>query len=349
VIKACDFHINWRKENKREELRGRGYGLLNGKVADPQDHERTFMLNGYAYLGLNSAAKLLAKSDPEYAKHLTCEAKELKEDIRTAFFEELARGPVVPLGDGSWVPTVAPWAGQRGLKCLFTDGKDWWTHGAMTGRDEMLGPIHLVFQEVLDVNEPAATFMLDYQNELMHHRNVGFSQPYYSPHPWVHLMRGEVKRFLKAYYNTFTSLADRETYSFWEHFYHESAHKTAEEAMFLLQSRWMLYMEREQTLKLLPSVPRAWLEDGKKIELKNVASYFGQFSLSVESNLKNGTISAEITCDPKRKPEHVEIRLPHPLGKKAVSAEGGQYDSARETISIHGFKGQATVRLSFKQ
>ncbi|MHB0946690.1 MAG: glucosidase family protein [Sedimentisphaerales bacterium] len=347
VIKACEFHLNWRKENKKEELRGKGYGLLNGKVADPQDHERTFMLNGYAYLGLNSAAKLLANSDKKYSENLAREAKEFRQDIRTAFFEELARGPVVPLGDGSWVPTVAPWVGQRGIKCLFTDGKDWWTHGTMAGRDDMLGPIHLAFQDVFNADEQAVTFILNYQDELMHHRNVGFSQPYYSPHPWIHLMRGEVKRFLKAYYNTFASLADRETYSFWEHFYHESAHKTAEEAMFLLQCRWMLYMERGQTLKLLPGVPRIWLEDGKKIELKNVASHFGNFSLSVMSNLKNGIIEAEITCDPKRKPESVEIRLPHPSGKKAKSVDGGEYDSELETVKIQNFKGQAKLKLIF--
>src|SRR5207249_4573088 len=117
-------------------------------------------------------------------------------------------------------------------------------------------------------------------------RNVAFSQPYYSPHPWVHLRRGEVKQFLKAYYNGFASLADRETYSFWEHYFHASPHKTHEESWFLMQTRWMLYMEQGQTLKLLPGVPRAWLGNGKGIELVDAATYLGPLSFSLRSSLE---------------------------------------------------------------
>jgi len=348
VKKACDFHLHWRKENQKEELRGRGYGLLNGKVADPQDHERTFMLNGYAYLGLNCAAKLLSQTDSAYAARLSAEAAAFKADIRTAFAEEMAQGPVVPLGSGCWTPTAAPWVGQCGLKCLFTDGKDWWTHGTMMGRDDMLGALHLAFLEVFEPRETAVTFMLNYQDELMHHRTVGFSQPYYCSHPWIHLMRGEVKAFLKSYYNTFASLADRETYSFWEHFYHESAHKTAEEAMFLLQTRWMLFLEKGRTLALLAGVPRAWLADGKRIELKMVKSHFGALSFSVESQVGKKLITAQITChDAARQPDSVEIRLPHPDGSKPKSVEGGAYDAARETVTIRNFNGQAKLSLLF--
>jgi hypothetical protein len=51
-----------------------------------------------------------------------------------------------------------------------------------------------------------------------------------------------VKPFLKTYYNPFSALADRETYTFWEHLYKVSVHKTHEEAWFLMETRWMLYL-----------------------------------------------------------------------------------------------------------
>ncbi len=86
---------------------------------------------------------------------------------------------------------------------------------------------------------------------------------------------GMVKPFLKTYYNTFSALADRETYTFWEHLYHASPHKTHEEAWFLMETRWMLYMEDGSTLRLLNTIPREWMEDGKTIELNDVQSYFG--------------------------------------------------------------------------
>ena len=81
----------------------------------------------------------------------------------------------------------------------------------------------------------------------MTHRNAGFSQPYYCRHDWIHLKRDEVKQYLKTYYNQFTALQDRETYTFWEHYYGVSQHKTHEEAWFLMQTRWMLWHEEVES------------------------------------------------------------------------------------------------------
>jgi hypothetical protein len=165
-------------------------------------------------------------------------------------------------------------------------------------------------------------------------------------HPWVHLKRGEVKPFLKAYYNTFAGLADRETYTFWEHYYQVSPHKTHEEGWFLMQTRWMLYMEEDSALKLLPGIPRKWLEQGKRIELQDVCSYFGAFTLRVTS--EGGRVSASIACDPKRGPETVLLRLPHPDGKRASRLSGGGvYLPEVECVRLDHFDGAAEVELYF--
>ena len=140
---------------------------------------------------------------------------------------------------------------------------------------------------MLDPNEQLAEWLLYAHQELMTIRNAGFSQPYYCRHDWLHLKRGEVKQFLKMYYSQFASLQDRETYTFWEHYVGagESPHKTHEKAWFLMQTRWMLWNEDydTRTLRLLSMVPRAWLEAGKKIKLEKCASYFGPFSLDVQT------------------------------------------------------------------
>ncbi|MEM2930912.1 MAG: hypothetical protein QW797_08665, partial [Thermoproteota archaeon] len=174
-------------------------------------------------------------------------------------------------------------------------------------------------------------------------------QPYYSPHPWVHLRRGEVKAFLKTYYNSFVSLADRETFTFWEHYPGVgSSHKTHEEGWFLMQTRWMLWMEQGQTLKLLPGIPRKWMENGKSIELNRVASYFGPISLRADSKLDQGKIEARVECSSEWQPRIVELRLPHPHGKKATGVKGGVYDAQTETVRIEPFKDKAEVELSFE-
>jgi hypothetical protein len=346
LVKSCEYLRRWRERNLREDLRGRGYGMLEGKTADPEDPFRSFMLNGYAYLGLKRAAEMLERVDPPASAHWLQEANALKADIRTALFDALGRGPVIPLGDGSWIPTAPPWVEYRGPLALYAEGGQWFTHGAMVSRDSLLGPIYLIFQEVLDPSEPAASFLLEFHNDLMTTRNTAFSQPYYSRHPVAHLRRGEVKPFLKAYYNTVASLADRETYSFWEHYFHASPHKTHEEAWFLMDTRWMLFMERGPGLELLAGIPRAWLEDGKRIELVNVATYFGPLSLQVVANGKR--IQATVTCQTERMPRYIELRLPHPSGRTAIAAKGGRYDAHTERVRIQPFDGRAQVVLEFQ-
>ncbi|MEM2925843.1 MAG: hypothetical protein QXO94_00045 [Candidatus Bathyarchaeia archaeon] len=348
LLKACEYLLEWRNRNKREELRGKGYGMIEGKVADPQDPYHQFMLNGYAYLGLSRAAEMLSKVDPAQSERLAREAEYWKKDIREALFKAVANSPVVPLSDGTWCPTAPPWAEAHGPVSLYAEKGRWFTHLTFLARDSLLGPLHLIFHEVVDPNEQIADFLVSYYTDLMHIRNVAFSQPYYSCHPQVHLRRGEIKPFLKAYYNGFASLADRETYTFWEHYPGVgSPHKTHEEGWFLMQTRWMLWMEQGQTLKLLLGIPRSWMENGTSIELNRVASYFGEVSLKVESKLEQRRIEAKVECLSDRKPKCLELRLPHPQGRKAIKVKGGVYDANTETVRIEPFHGYAEVLLEF--
>jgi hypothetical protein len=349
LIKACAYMQRWRARNLREDLRGKGYGMQEGKTADPEDPFRSFMLNGYSYLGFQRVGEMLRNVDAAESARWTKEAEAMKRDIRTALFEAMGRSPVVPLADGTWSPTVPPWVEYRGPLSLYADGGDWFTHGAMVSRDSLLGPLYLVFQEVVDPREPAAEVLLNFHNDLMTTRNAAFSQPYYSRHPVTHLRRGETKPFLASYYNTVAALADRETYSFQEHYFGASPHKTHEEAWFLMDTRWMLYMERGDTLELLGGVPRQWLSNGRRIELDRVASYFGPLSLRVESKTDQDRMVAEIECASQRHPTTVEIRLPHPAGARAVWVEGGTYDARTERVRIVNFTGKARMELGFAE
>ncbi len=347
LLKACAYLLAWRERNKRRDLRGRGYGLLDGKVADPEDFFHSFMLNGLSYLGIQRTAEMLEAIAPAESKRLAREARAFREDIRTAFYEAMSRSPVIPLGDGTWVPTVPPWAEHPGPLALHTDTDKWFTHGAFGARDSLIGSLYLVISEVLEPHEPGTTFMLKSHQELFTVRNAGLSQPYYCRHDHLHLARGEVKAFLKTYYNQFSGLQDRQTYSFWEHYFHASQHKTHEEGWFLMQTRWMLYREDGGALSLLPGIPRQWLESGKRIALDRVATYFGTASLEVESQLAEGLVRARIECAGSRRPKTVRIRIPHPEGRIPKAVEGGRYDPATESVTIAPFSGQARVVLHF--
>jgi hypothetical protein len=114
-----------------------------------------------------------------------------------------------------------------------------------------------------------------------------------------------------------------------------------------MQTRWMLYLEDNSTLRLLNTIPRKWMEDGKTIELNNVQSYFGPLTVKVNSAIGKGYIQATIQCNSNRKPKDVTIRLPHPDGKKAVKVTGGEYNPNTETILIKSFTGNASVLVEY--
>ena len=150
LLKSCEYLLQWRNRNKKESLRGKGYGMIDGKVADPVDPFHQFMLNGYACMGINRIAETLQDIDPSNSNRLKQEAESWKQDIRISFKNSMAGSPVVPLDDGSWCPTVPPWTEARSMRMLYLNRETFLSHGTFTISDAMLGPLYLIFCEVLD-------------------------------------------------------------------------------------------------------------------------------------------------------------------------------------------------------
>lgn len=352
VVRACDYLLRWREENLGDELKhGNGYGMISGRVSDPMDFFRSFMLNAGTYEGLARASEMLADCDPINAERIHLAAAELKENILESFRANLAKSPVLPAGDGTWYQASAPWTEYAGPLTLYSEGGRWFTHGAFTCRDQE-SSMYLVLHEVIDAADPLCDDIVKFYTEYLMINNTGFSQSYYSPHPYAHALRGEAKPFLKEFYSGFASLADRETYSFWEHYFHASQHKLHEETWFLMRCRWMLCIEEYQkkTLKLMNVVPRKWLTDGETIEVLGLNSYFGKVSYRVESKVGVGRIKVwiNINSDGFPKVKTLTIRLPHPEeNKKARFTTAGAYCAATETVTLEDFDGFAEFELIF--
>jgi hypothetical protein len=345
--KACDYLIDRRKENLRESLRGRGYGLIDGAVADPEETTHYFMNSGYVYLGLARVAEMFEPIDPQRSSELAAVANGLKNDLLTAVQEAIARGPVIPLEDGTWVPTVGPFVESEGALALLTERTIALTHSNFHLHDSALGPLYLMLQELIDPCSPTGDLLLKAHHRLATTRNVSPSQPYYCRHDYAHLRRGEVNAFLKCYYNTVASQADRETYTFWEHQYGYGVHKTHEETWFLMQTRWMLMVEVGPDLHLLSGIPRRWMNGESPFQFKGLVSHFGPVDLTVHSRPDQGLIEARIRGGTRPLPKRVSIRLPHPAGQRAVECVGGHYDDNKERVLLDTFNGEAVIKLRF--
>jgi hypothetical protein len=97
--------------------------------------------------------------------------------------------------------------------------------------------------------------------------------------------------------------------------------------------RAMLILEElknnEETgdLYLARGVPRAWFDQGKRIEVADAPSYFGNLSFTIESKISQGLIRATIR-PPARDPyKNIVISFRHPgkLALHQVKVNGRQH------------------------
>jgi hypothetical protein len=90
---------------------------------------------------------------------------------------------------------------------------------------------------------------------------------------------------------------------------------------YLLVQDWDLDGDaKPETLRLLYAVPRVWLEDGKRIELKDAPTAFGPVSVELLSALDKGLVTAKITPPPRRA-KTMLVRAPLPDGWRVESAK----------------------------
>ncbi len=338
--KSCGFILRWIASNRKEEYRGTPlYGLASGKFSDPEEFLHGYLINIENCLALDGMRRTFAEEDPEYSAMLGKELALFRTDLLASLEYSAAHAPVIPFADGTWGPLMPPFAEYTGGISHYADGGCWRTHGMIASRSSAL--LHLGLTGLLPMNGKFMTMLLKANQHPATTENAALSQPYTYRHDICHLRRGEVKLFLKAFYNQLSAMSDPETYDFYEHYWGASEHKTHEEASFLMQIRWMLYFEEGETLKLLPAVPRNYFRPGSRIEVRGMRSGFGKLNLETVSS------DSEIVCrfEIERAPKKVTVRLPHPELLRAASCSGGAYDPESETVSAAGAEG--TIRLKF--
>ena len=79
-----------------------------------------------------------------------------------------------------------------------------------------------------------------------------------------------------------------------------------------------------------------------------VATCFGPLTMHLDSALDQGRIRATVECPGDRKPTFVELRVPHPQGRKATRVEGGRYNPETERVRVEPFSGKAEITLRFE-
>jgi hypothetical protein len=159
--------------------------------------------------------------------------------------------------------------------------------------------------------------------------------------------------FLRSFLNCYAvDILPNDGYIFNEHAVHGPPDKIFEEAAFLERFRNLLVMEDADSLWLARATPRAWLEEGKKIKVKNAPTHFGEVGYEIISSADEGKIVATVEMPARNPPKSVLLRFRHPkaLPIKSVSVNGSSwadFDPSKEVIDLHGIQGTVKVECRY--
>jgi hypothetical protein len=362
VIAACDWITRERQATKvmnADGTRPLEWGLAPaGDLEDVEEYQYYCATNAYYHAGMAAAAVMLKSIGNPEADRIARDAEAYKQDLLASLDEAIATTPVVQLRDGTWVPYVPARAYQT------THLKEGWI------RVSMYPALHLTPGGVLAPRDRRASWMLeDLEDNIFMSRESGYGlkdpakqffdfggftmQPALGPNVITTLRRDEPRLFLRSFYNTLASslFPDVMCFTEWVPEPGKGAgpmYKTPDESMFVQWMRDMLVLEDGDALRLGAGLPRAWLADGKRVNIERAATLFGAVDMTVESHVARNEVDVRLKLPGKQK--RTVLRVPHPSGNpmKRVTIDGKLIATpAGEWIDIPG-NGARNVALGIE-
>ncbi|OQA02306.1 MAG: hypothetical protein BWY71_00060 [Planctomycetes bacterium ADurb.Bin412] len=180
----------------------------------------------------------------------------------------------------------------------------------------------------------------------------GANLPKASHNANIYLLQDDVPNFLRFWMNIYAAMtgADGKMWE-WGHlgqYTNCEAPDNGTAGWFLECFRNLLVMEEGQSLWIARGTPRAWLEQGKKISVKNAPTYFGTLAYEITSDVDNGRINATIEIPNRNVPQSVNLRFRHPrqVPIQSVVVNGqpwNDFDAGKEIVRLHDVNGSVQV------
>jgi len=330
----------------------------------------------YYWLAVQNFADILTQIDHAEGARLAAEAKAYRKDLMAAVERSISLSPVTLVRDGtyrSFIPFAcyvrgfasSAWSWRRPGSGGHVGGLYWDT---IQSAEALISPAGLLaaddrrVQGLLDVledrllleNEKVARLKKDFDPEKDWFSYAAWQyQPGLERHANIHLAGDDASSFLRSWLNQYAVLIlPNDGYIFNEHTTQGPPDKIFEEAAFLERFRNMLVMEDGENLWLARATPRVWLEQGKKISVKNAPTWFGTIGYEIVSDVDKGKITAKVELPSKNPPKNVFLRLRHPIGTPIKSVmvndkNWKSFDKDSETILLNGLHGTFIVEISY--
>ncbi|MBN2290989.1 MAG: hypothetical protein JXM70_01105 [Pirellulales bacterium] len=321
--------------------------------------------NTFALQGLQRFADALTEFDADTGRNYRDEANAFRKDIRRAVEREAALSPVRLGRDGmyhSYIPQVAAYA--RGAANFELGAPQ------RPQIDTIIGALPLAEQfAALDANDSRIAGSISAMEELgtaggamqkldgdWFWNCYGGTLPKASHNANIYLLQDDVPNFLRFWMNSYAAMVSADG-KLWEWgclgaYNNCTWADNGTAGWFLENFRNLLVMEDGQSLWIARATPRVWLEQGKKIVVKNAPTYFGTLAYEILSDVDNGKITATVEIPNRNPPKSVVVRFRHPKAApiKNVTVNGQPwtgFDKDKETIKLTGFTGKVEITANY--
>lgn len=373
IKKAIAWVEEQRASTKLMDIHGdkvREYGLLPAsQLEDDIDWAHWFSVNAYAWAGMLHTAEALEEIGSPEAPAIRKQADGYRADLRAAVMRAVESAPAARMQDGTYEPyvPVIPTRRFRLFGPIRAAYYERYGHPEMkplmrlgADRDTLCGAVVLLILGVFSPDEPIANWILDdwEDNETLSsgmglnihgmtddrywfsQGGMVFQANLVNPIQ-VYLKRHEPQAAIRNLYNDFVSCLYPDVNIFTEE-YHQWRHgsgpfyKIPDEARFVNRVRDVLVTEDGDKLWLAPGTPRRWLDSPEGIRVKDLQTYFGPLSYTMQGSA--GVIQATVELPSRNPAKMAWLVVRVPSGRiQSVSLDGQPWDrldARREAIEL---------------
>lgn len=302
ALSALDWCVRQLEKAQSQE----STGLIRGPLNDLSHGEREWAFTQAYYAGgLELFAKALSAYGHARADEVKRVSARLKKDVSTAFARSSVKSSIVQLADGTWINFV-PTDATTPRRML----DEWYPTDVDTG------PLHLTRLGALPARGWLSTAMLhDHEDNLFLQNKGAANEPVYVQQANAYLLRDEPKAVIRSFYSLMACGFSHEQYSPLEHRWAHGQYygpPSTDGAWFEIYRKMLINEWGNDTLIIGQATPRAWLDTGKRISVRNAPTWFGDISFTIEGRSAADEIIATVECPDRNLPEVLLVRLRHP-------------------------------------
>ncbi|MCL5742862.1 MAG: hypothetical protein M1541_02880 [Acidobacteria bacterium] len=306
-----------------------------GRVTDGS-HGTSVFSDANIWRGMEFMTQVLESVRYPRAAEFRSETADYRNCIQDGMRRAASGRPLVRLNDDTWVPYLPAYLEKVEGQIESTKWYAAVVDGPLQGG--------LLDTHVFPLGAPENDWAVNYFEDSYSPMNPSLpDEPQWACSATDYLHRDQIKNFLYTFYSQSTTTMARRTLTTYEH--RSGGRGRVFELTGWAAGYWnrnfvdMLARTVGSELWLMQATPRRWLNDGQKIEIRNLQTEFGPLSYSVESRIASGTIDAKVSAPSRAPVSRIRLRLRAPEGRtmRSVTVNGRpwrDFDPATEWIVL---------------